>query len=244
VSPGAAPPAHRGLTVELVGVPGAGKSRLTRSLAGSLAERGVPVTQAQAPLGPAVPVAVRLARKAAAGAATALSAPRTTARLAGAVLRSGQPGPADVAGRLVQVLVAAQVTARSRRREGVSLLDEGVVQALWSVGLRGDVTPVLAALDGARPSADLLVVVRVAPEVALARLAARPSQHSRTQLLAAGERLAELEHGARLLDRLVDWWSAAVPADRRPVVVEGSDAGAADRAALVDRVCATLATRR
>ncbi|MCW2534302.1 MAG: hypothetical protein JWQ26_1, partial [Modestobacter sp.] len=57
MSPGAAPPAHRGLTVELVGVPGAGKSRLTRSLAGSLAERGVPVTQAQAPLGPAVPVA-------------------------------------------------------------------------------------------------------------------------------------------------------------------------------------------
>ena len=103
----------------------------------------------------------------------------------------------------------------------------------------GDVGPVLAALDAAprRTPADLLVVVRVPPEVALARLAARASRHSRTQLLDEPERLAELERGARLLDQLVVWWSGRWP-DRSVTTLDGAHDDAADHDQLLDRICA------
>jgi hypothetical protein len=242
VTPGAAQRGRPGVTVELVGIPGAGKSSLAQALVADLAGRGVAVLEAQAALGPSVPVVRRLARKTVACAATALASPGTTVRVAGGVARSGQPGPGDVAGRLVQWLVAQHGTARARRRDGVSILDEGVLQSLWSVGLRGDVTPLLTALDGSRgaASADLLVVVEVPPGTAQARLVARASQHSRTQLLAEDDRLAELERGAELLDRLVGWWSAGAPAGRQVAVVSGADDSGAARRALVDRVLAVL----
>lgn len=233
---------HRGVVVELVGLPGAGKSRRARLLGAALADRGLVVGFPQAPLGPAVPVGLRLARKAAASGAAALMRPGTTLRVLGGLRRSGQPGPGDVAGRAVQWLVAQHVTARAARSGGVGVLDEGPLQALWSTGLRGDASPVLAALQHCPRwhSADLLVIVRVSPEVALARLSARESRHSRTQLLAGDQQLAELRRGDDLLDRLVSWWSAA-GADRRTVLeVSGDDDGATDWATAVDRVRALL----
>ncbi len=232
---------RRGPCVELTGIPGSGKSRRTGLLAARLAERGVAVTQPQARQAPSVPTARRLARKSLAVTSAAVRAPTTTARLVSGVLHSSQPGPADVAGRLVQVLVAHDVTARAAGPGEVALVDEGVVQALWSIGLRGDVVPVLAALDAAprRVAADLLVVVRVPPEVALDRLARRSSRHSRVQRLDERERLAELARGARLLDRLVDWWAERAPGGGEVVTVDGtSDDGAVE--ALVGRVHARV----
>ncbi|MGY1620127.1 hypothetical protein ACI797_25595 [Geodermatophilus sp. SYSU D00691] len=201
--------AGRAVTVELAGIPGSGKSRRARALAGLLTDRGVTVHQPQVRLGPAVPTLPRLARKAGACAAAALAAPGTTAGVARAVVASGQPGTGDVAARLVQWLVAERTTARAARRGGVGLVDEGEVQALWSTGLRGAVDPVLAALDAAghRGAADLLVVVDVPAEVALARLTARRSRHSRVQALGERDALAELQRGIRLLHRLTRWWA-------------------------------------
>ncbi|MDK3257088.1 AAA family ATPase [Blastococcus capsensis] len=229
MSPGAARRSsegrRRGVAVELAGIPGAGKSRLARVLADELAGQGITVTQPQAPLGPSVPIGLRLGRKAWACAGTTARDPATTARIVPAIHASGQPGPGDVAGRVVQWLVAQHVTDRALRREGASILDEGLVQCLWSIGLRGDVTPVLAAVAAApRVSApDVLVVVRVAPEVALERLAGRLSQHSRTQSLPESDRLAELERGDRLLGRLVDWWATDGPRPAPVLTVSGAD---------------------
>lgn len=228
-----------GLVVELVGIPGAGKSRLARTLVAELADRGVDVATPQEPMGPGVPRVRRLARKAAAGGVEAVRHPGSTARLTRSLVRSAQPGAGDVAGRLVQWLVAAAVTSASARGSGVSLLDEGPVQALWSIGLRGDVPPVLAALDeaGQPPLADVLVVVRVPPDVALARLAQRPSQHSRTQLLSEADQMQELERGTILLDRLIAWQTrSAADRPRTVFTVRGSDSGAPDRAALVEHL--------
>jgi hypothetical protein len=228
--------------VELAGIPGSGKSRRARKLAERLAERGVTVVQPQARVAPSVPTGRRLARKALACAVAGATAPGTTLRVVRGVVRSRQPGPADVASRVVQWLVAEDVTARAARHAAVSIVDEGPVQALWSIGLRGDVTPVLAAL-GASPrprSADLLVVVRVPPELALARLTARRSRHSRTQLLDEPERLGELERGARLLDRLVDWWSDEWGPRRAALALDGAADDGADHEQLLDRICASV----
>ena len=246
MSPGAAPRRSRkersGVSVELAGIPGSGKSRRARALAAGLAARGVLVHQPQALVAPSTPTGVRLSRKAVACCATALRDPALTARIVSAVVHSGQPGPADVAGRTVQWLVAQQIVASARRREGVTVMDEGLLQALWSIGIRGDAEPVLRALPLRHrvPTPDLVVVVRVPPELALTRLTARTSRHSRTQQLAEGERLAELERGARLLEHLVEWWSRKAPTPPRLLSVSGADDRAADRAFLVDQICELL----
>jgi hypothetical protein len=193
------------------------------------------VRQPQALLGPATPTCLRLARKVLASTAAAAHDPGTSARAVRAIARSRQPGAGDVAGRVVQWLVAQRVTARARRREAVSLVDEGLIQCLWSIGLRGDLEPVLTAL-ASRPvrRPDLVVVVRVDPQVALARLTARASRHSRTQLLPETEQLTELTRGDLVLERLVEWCSAEVSI---PVIdLAGNDGAAADRERILDRL--------
>jgi hypothetical protein len=233
------PAARQGLSVELVGIPGAGKSHLARTLTGALGGRGDAVLQPQLRLGPSVPPARRLVRKAVASVATALLSPVTTGRVVRGVALSRQPTSADLAERVVQWLVAQDALSTAARHDGVSIVDEGPIQALWSIGLRGDVEPVLAALDSSPGwrSPDLLVVVGVPPEVALSRLADRPSQHSRTQLLAEHERLGELQRGARLLDRLADWWSSSRPQGSGEVlVVSGTEQNTAGRDRLLERL--------
>lgn len=233
------------VTVELVGIPGSGKSRLARTLAAELSSRGVPVRLPQVPFGPAVPRTRRLARKAGAMCGLALNAPRSTVQLTRAVIRSGQPGAADLAGRLVQILVAQDTAVRSLRLPGVSVLDEGLVQALWSIGIRGNVASVLAGWEPpTSPSArQLLVVLQTAPEVALERLANRTSQHSRTQLLPEQDRLDELKRGVELLDDLAAWWSSRSRVAARtlyPLVEDAS--GDKHVSPLVELICATAAS--
>ncbi|WP_369132361.1 glycosyltransferase family 4 protein [Modestobacter sp. I12A-02662] len=146
----------------------------------------------------------------------------------------------DLAARAVQWLVAQHVTTRAGARSDVSLVDEGVVQALWSIGLRGDVEPVLAAVGTRRPvpPADLLVVASVSPELALERLTARRSQHSRTQSLTTTEMSEELRRGVRLLDRLVDWWTTAPGGPHEVFVVTGTEETSDDRDRLLQHVLA------
>jgi thymidylate kinase len=231
------------LIVELAGIPGSGKSRRARTIAERLAARGVSVALPQAALAPSVPTTLRLARKGVACAAAAAAAPGTTARVVRGIVASRQPGPGDLAGRAVQWLVAESVARRGARGTGVSLVDEGLLQALWSIGLRGDVQPVLAALDASPPTrrADLLVVVRVEPDVALARLAARRSRHSRTQLLDEAERRAELRRGAALLDELTTWWAGS--GTGAVLTLDGGSDEGDDHARLLDRICATAGAR-
>jgi hypothetical protein len=78
------------------------------------------------------------------------------------------------------------------------------------------------------------VVVRVDPQVALARLTARASRHSRTQLLPEAQRLTELTRGNVVLDRLVEWCSnhASIPV----IELAGSDEAAGDRERVLDRL--------
>jgi hypothetical protein len=90
----------------------------------------------------------------------------------------------------------------------VHVVDEGVLQALWSIGLRGKPESVLHTLASSQVWAgpDLVIVVAAPLEVVGQRLAARGSRHARTQFLDPVGQRTELEYGKWLLDRLVEWW--------------------------------------
>ncbi len=223
--------------MELAGIPGSGKSRATALLAAELTRRQVVTRQPQSSMSPEVTAPRRLARKAWAAAVVALRRPALCLRLTDGLLRSGQ-GAAGAVARLLQWQVAQHALVHRGGRDAVSLVDEGLLQCLWSVGLRGDLTPVLSRLATARGvrRPDLLVVVHTPVDCALARLAARGSRHSRTQELAYGARLAELQHGERLLAGLVRWWVAAA-GPGRCVELDGSDAADPSQ---IERVATTI----
>lgn len=201
--PAAAPP--RRTVVELCGLPGAGKSTLARSLVEVLATAGVEVRVLDTPLSASVTPRVRAARRLALASSAAVRWPVRSARSASWFASGGQ-SPADAAAAYVQWLAVQGIVHRSRRDATLHLLEEGAVQTMWTAQLRAS-RPLSAGSAWALvpPSArsDAVLLVDVPVETASARLARRRSQHSRTQLLAADARRAELRLGQDLLEDLL-----------------------------------------
>jgi hypothetical protein len=199
----------RGYVVELCGLPGSGKSHAARMLIRELAGHGVTVHAGGHLVAPAVSPLSRVTRKLGLTAAEIATRPSTAAGVTLRIARSGQRHRGDVAGRVVQWLGTQRLIRVARSTAGTHVFDEGVVQALWSIGLRGDLSGVLRTLlsrqDWATP--DLVVLVEAPLEVVDARLAVRPSQHSRVQRQPAPERWAEIARGQALLADIVAWWT-------------------------------------
>jgi hypothetical protein len=198
-------PRVSGLLVELFGLPAAGKSTLARRVLALLAERGVPADLPTARVAPEVPTGPRLVRKL--GLVAEAVAARPAARLADA-RRVARAAGADRAGRIVQWLVTAGIARRARPAPGVHLLEEGLLQALWSVGMRGDAGSLLEAELDPALLADLVVVVEAPSEVLLGRLAGRPARPSLLDREKPDRLASELARGGALAERLVAWWTA------------------------------------
>jgi hypothetical protein len=226
---------RRALVVELAGLPGSGKSALASALGRAAAEAGVTLALPRARIGPEAPAPARLGRKLGLVVAAAAARPAGSVGTWGAIAGSQRTGRLA---RVVQWSSTEGVLATAARREGVQLLDEGVVQALWSIGLRGDVRPVLRALDadGRVPLPDVVVAVRLDTDVIERRLAARRSRHSRVQAVADPRaRRRELERGQELLDSLLAWCRTreARPGTAVAVVDARGDAGPGDAGAVL-----------
>jgi predicted kinase len=200
-----------GTVVELCGLPGAGKSHLARRLRAALAEHGVVVHSPGDRVGPDVPRGRRLAGKLGMVTRQAMDEPGRSIGLATALRTAPGDERVGALARWVAWAVAQRLVSDGARRHGVSVLDEGVLQALWSIGLRSDVRPVLRLLEAdsaAWVTSSLVVVVEAPVDLVERRLAARASQHSRTQRLGPAERRRELRRGADVLERLADWWES------------------------------------
>ncbi len=196
---------HASLTVELCGLPGAGKTTVARGARDRLAAAGVSCEIADRGISAAAAPHQRVRRRAASALRESVRHPVGTAAAAGAVLASGQSRPRDTVAVLAQWLAVRDLLAACHRTPGVHLFEEGVVQRLWTLGLRGDLDVserLWGNLDPARRT-DLVVVLDLSVEEAMARLRGRRSRHSRVQLLGPDAMLEELERGHRLLDGLV-----------------------------------------
>ncbi|GAB2651792.1 P-loop NTPase family protein [Kribbella swartbergensis] len=222
-----------GLVVELCGLPGAGKSTLAGALIPELARHGHAVRAGASTIAPTVGATRRILVKASLALAETLAHPKFSAACVAAIARTRQPSFADLLRCSVQWIVTQRLLRSARREPGVRVVDEGVLQALWSIGLRGNPEPVLRTLASSQVWAgpDLVVVVAVPVEVVAERLASRGSRHARTQFLDPVGQRTELEYGERLLDRIVEWWRADNSAGGLARV--GDDMGVAEIAACV-----------
>lgn len=212
---------HPGFVVELFGLPGAGKSRLAIELVRASADLGLQLDRSSARVDPETPTSMRVPRKLGLAAAECARRPARSGVAARAILRSQFAGGAAGVPRWAHWLVMQRLMTSARATPGAHLFDEGVLQALWSVGLRGDATAALeriAAVPERWALPDLVVFVSAPLDVLDRRLSARASRHSRLQ---AGDdaraRRKELARGRALAERILWWWADEV-ADTRPVV--------------------------
>ncbi len=178
--------AAAGICVEFLGLPGAGKSTISRLVAGLLHERGVAVTD------PA-PDAARPDRSLTRGATklwyagrALLRHPGHAARWIRLIVHSRQRRLADAWTILVNWLYLLDRVGRHHTAPGVHVMDQGLFQALWSLayGAGASVIPtaaVLKELQAALPSRCVVVLVEVGCGAALARLRQRRVGWTRLQ---------------------------------------------------------------
>jgi hypothetical protein len=200
----------RPLLVEFVGLPGVGKSHATGLVAADLVAVGIPVRSSALRINHELYRPRRVLRKFGMCAAEGVHSPRRAARVGRAVIGSGQQSPADVFRLLYNWLFIVGLLRRARTRPVVELLDEGIYQLLWSVGLAGGERVIRELsrtfLEGRPPAApmpDVVVLVEAPLGVIEARLAARKSRAGRLDRMEGGERQAALMRGADLLHELL-----------------------------------------
>jgi len=192
------------LVVEFCGLPGSGKSTLAAHTCRAMRSQGVDAYIADLPVSAAAPRPARVLRRGGLALRQVAGGPGDAWKAA-RVMAATRPSTRDGAALLTQLLAAQGLTAEARRGDRVALLEEGLVQTLWSVGLRSpvDSRDRLADWLAMTARADVVVLVDAPTGTLLHRLAARPSRHSRTQRLAPDRRLPELALGRGLLDGLL-----------------------------------------
>lgn len=230
----------RSVLVEMLGLPGSGKTTLARETCLALQGRGVPASVVDEPISAAVPWARRVGRRTSAAARATLRRPcwslTSAARITSVRQRSGR----DTASALAQWLAVCDLAGRARAGAGIHLLEEGPLQTLWTLGLRSPGT-VPARLLQAWPRAaapDVVVVLDVPLEVIEARLRRRASKHSRSQQLPPELLTLELLRGRDLLAELTA--STSVPVVRLAGSDRTTGVGLADQ--LVDVLLASTSS--
>ncbi|HSV41710.1 MAG TPA: hypothetical protein VLI04_23290 [Nocardioidaceae bacterium] len=193
------------LVVEFCGLPGAGKTLLAEQTCIALRERGVAAEIADRPISAAVPKVARVRRRAGLAGGRLVRHPADTFGALRSVART-RPSLRDGAALLLQWL-AVEGLAAAPNDDSFRLLEEGVVQTAWSLVLRAGPDALVGLQElvaEGTVSRRLIVLVDVPVELAVDRLRARASLHSRTQLLSPAEQRAELEVGSRLMRVLLD----------------------------------------
>jgi hypothetical protein len=215
---------------------------MAHALASSLAEAGVAASEPVARIGPHRPVVPRTVLKLSLVVGEVLHAPMDSLRAVHAIA-SGQPTLRDQVARSASWLAVRGLIRRCRRRPGVHVFDQGVLQELGSIAYRGASLPIAASGPGrARLGPDVLVRLDVAPAVCAMRLADRPGRESRV------ERSTVLAcEVARFADRsaceTAAWrerWGIAIPTQ---VLVVPNETGAGVNEVLTAHLCALAGCR-
>jgi hypothetical protein len=234
-----------GLLVEFVGMPGVGKSELSHRIAARLAAAGERVREPSYELAHGPSPARRRCWKSLHVVRQLALDPLSSLRALAAIGRTQQRGLGMRVRLVVNALLVASLAAQARRRPGIHLLDQGLLQAAWSVALEdrpGAPLPLLDTRGLCGAIADLVVIVDADLGTVQRRLSERPGRESRLEQEGVGPEA--LQRGARLVGEL----RAAVKRGRLARVIEadndaqGPDRLAADVAAQIADFARTAAT--
>lgn len=200
-------------TVEFFGVPGAGKSTIARRLAERLAATGRPVAEPTYELAHEVSSPRRYLAKSGYAADGTVRRPRRALEAARAIAETGQPSPRALVKTTFNWLYVTGVL-ESRTPGELQVLDQGLVQAAWSVGLgaeRDRTAPLCElAVDAlSRGGTALVVIVDVAPETVRDRLSSRADGDTRVSPTGDGHTVSEAFERKERVERAL----AAVVAD-------------------------------
>ena len=181
-----------GLVVEFVGLPGAGKSALSRQVAGLLRAAGVMASEPIARLD-GTGTASRTLTKVRYGLGAAAAAPLTGTRWVRAFLAMKQRSLTDIGRVALNWFFLAGLTDELKNRPGVHLLDQGIFQGLWSAAYaarEGAIKPpeLIGRLVQTLPPRMLVIMVETSPDSLRRRLHQRLGGDSRLERdLARGE---------------------------------------------------------
>lgn len=219
----------RTVIIEFFGMPGAGKSVLAEQLTWVLSEQGEPARLITEAVAPAVGVPRRYVRKGLMAVSQGLRRPLAASRVLLALSRSEQSGASQVLRRWLELMVTQTIMRRSKPQE-MAILDQGLLQAIWSIGIHGKYQgPIetLAATSSAWQFPDLVVVVEVPLAQIASRLDARTSRHSRLQHLDLADQKRQQERGRLLIHAILkDVGSLGLNRDSM-VIVENPDGASA-----------------
>jgi broad-specificity NMP kinase len=239
----------RTLVVEFVGLPGVGKSTATQLVANGLAAAGTPVRSASLRVNLELPGWRRVVSKSSIGAAEALGRPRHALRVGRMLVGSGQRRRRDVARLWYNWLFLAGLLRRARTRPVVELLDEGIFQLLWSIGLNGGrralrecSSTILSGAATAAALPDVVVVVEAPLEVVQARLTSRGSRAGRVDRMTEDERRAALIRGEDLLAEVLSEEVRLIDGASSPRLRRVRNASSEELATDVDALVAELAS--
>lgn len=194
---------RRGFVVEFIGLPGVGKTTLALEVA-KLLGHTLPVQSAYSRVGGRSWMARRL-RNTRDIVGLGLRRPRYVVRTARAIRASGQRSLYDGLKVTNNWLSVSALTVGSARTPHVTLFDQGMFQALWSVGYSAEGAgrlERLTHLGTLMPKPDLLVPVSAELATVVRRLQARGGRESRLDGVSHAE-ATPLRDAATLLDTVV-----------------------------------------
>jgi dephospho-CoA kinase len=159
------------MTIELIGLPGSGKSHISRLLAGRLCQAGLPAEEPTRIIGHSSGLK-RIASKSGYVLLFLLYHPLLTVRTKLAVARTRQSSCRNLFKSLFNMLFIHGLLLTSCRRNRIVLLDQGVIQALASVHF-GSLRRLPESFLASLPVPDLVLRVIASPGTLVARLTSR-----------------------------------------------------------------------
>ncbi len=170
-----------GVTVELGGLPGCGNASLSRRVADFLSGRSLHAREPTYRLDHGPEVLERTIRKSFHVTREILRHPGYAARSESALRSTEQESLVIMMKMLFNWLLVSSLLRQERRSPGVTLLDQGIFQALWSIGLggRAAVSSMARALGDEIPMPDAVVVVEASLASVTHRLQLRRGHDSR-----------------------------------------------------------------
>lgn len=212
------------LFVEFIGLPGSGKSTLSHRVAQSLRALGVPVTEPTYWLDHVAHRYVRQSMKALLALTTILTFPRLALYCFDGLRRTRQRTWRDFLMTFLNFAYVSLTIKRLSKTPGVHFLDQGLLQAVWSIGYSSNAGESVLRHYGRvlrllLPARLVAVIVHASTATLVERLAMRPARGSRLERLVDSGQLAhELDRGTGLVASIEEYLTL-LSADARGIKV-------------------------